>query len=620
MVKKASFWFLGLPRVVKRTLMKISDALIVLLALFVSFASSSSGKWVDNEIHVLTLLFILLPVCAVLIFSAFGLHNVVIRYISIKLLYKVSLSVLLLTAIFITVDRFYDLSGEAFYGPTIFGLCVWVGVSGSRWSVKNFYQFLNSERTERKNVIIYGAGAPGNTLFESLQGSGSFDVRAFVDDDVAFLNAEIAGVKVYPLSAVASLIEKFSIDTILVALPHLSKTELKAISGHFSGFPINVKSIPSLEDLFKGKALHELQDIPVLELLGRNPVSPDCDLMAHSIFNNVVCVTGAGGSIGSEIARQCLLYGASRIVLIDQSEYALYSVEQKLIEMFDMSDTDCEIITCLGSVLDEVWVSKLLENHSVKTVYHAAAYKHVSLVEKNSATAIHNNVFGTRSIALAAKNCGVNRFVLISTDKAVRPKSIMGISKRISELVVQALAEEKPCECVFSIVRFGNVLGSSGSVVPLFTKQIEKGGPVTVTHEDVTRFFMTIEEATSLVIQAGLLAKGGEVFLLDMGEPVRIVDLAKNMICQHGYTIKSEDNPDGDIEIQFTGLRHGEKLFEELLIGSDSSSTGHPKIFYAREEKLPWDGLEKMLEDLKIAVNLNEIDHINRTVALIIKC
>ena len=422
-----------------------------------------------------------------------------------------------------------------------------------------------------------------------------------VPNDPAFWKTTVGGMPVFNPAKIGQVIEAEGVTHVLLALPSASRTDRRRILEQLADHSVHVKTIPSMPELVSGESLEALRDVDPEDLLGREPVPPVESLIASSIENKVVLVSGAGGSIGSEISRQVLRNRPRALVLLEVSEFALYSIEQELLKSALAEGLNVPIYALLGSVLDAERVCRIIDHLDVQTIYHAAAYKHVPMVEHNVFEGIRNNALGTRVIAEAALAAQVERFVLISTDKAVRPTNVMGATKRLAELVLQELAD-RSTTTVFSMVRFGNVLGSSGSVVPLFRHQIEMGGPVTVTHPDITRFFMTIPEAASLVIQAGSMANGGDVFVLDMGEPVKIIDLARRMIQLMGYEIQSEQHPEGDIAIEFSGLRPGEKLYEELLIGANVAGTEHPKIMRAHEESLPAKQLESLLEKIAVAM------------------
>jgi len=465
-------------------------------------------------------------------------------------------------------------------------------------------------------VAIYGAGDAGQQLLASLQVGRLYRVMAFVDDDPLLIGRTVAGLPVYSGRDVGRMIIDTAVAEILLAMPSTSRARRQEILAALQGHAVRVRSIPGIMDLACGKVKHEdLQEVDIADLLGRDPVPPQMSLFQRCIRDKVVMVTGAGGSIGSELCRQIVQSGPTTLVLYEHSEFALYSIHAELEGVIRNRRYPITLVPILGSIRNFERLQEVMRAWRVNTVYHAAAYKHVPMVEYNVAEGILNNVFGTANAAQAAIKCNVENFVLISTDKAVRPTNVMGSTKRLAEMVLQALSREQAprlwdgSQTVnqvnrtrFTMVRFGNVLGSSGSVIPRFREQIRRGGPVTVTHPNITRYFMTIPEAAQLVIQAGAMGKGGDVFVLDMGEPVTISELARNMIKLSGLTVRDRESPHGDIAITFTGLRPGEKLYEELLIGDDPEATVHPKIFRANEACLPWNVLLPILDDLRQAV------------------
>lgn len=471
---------------------------------------------------------------------------------------------------------------------------------GSRYLAR---VFLLPQRalSERERVIVYGAGSAGVELTISLLASGEFLPVAMVDDDPTLHGKKVSGLEVHPPSIVEALIRDTGARRVLLAMPSASHRRRRQVLERLSEFPVHVQTVPGFTDIVSGKArVSDITDVDVIELLGRDPVPPNPRLLGASITGKSVMVTGAGGSIGSELCRQILRQRPSKLVLLELCEPALYEIDKKLRRMAEELDSSCEIVALLGTVNREDRVREALKAFRVKTVYHAAAYKHVQIVEQNLFEGIENNVFGTLHTARAAMDAGVETFVLISTDKAVSPTSIMGATKRFAEMILQA-CNSRNIRTRFCMVRFGNVLESSGSVVPLFREQIRSGGPVTVTHRDVIRYFMTIPEAAQLVIQAAAMARGGDVFVLDMGKPVRIRDLACRMINLMGLTVRDELNPDGDIEIRYVGLRPAEKLYEELLIGCNVTGTDHPRIMRADEQFVPYETLSALIRELEAA-------------------
>ncbi|EOM7568391.1 polysaccharide biosynthesis protein, partial [Shigella sonnei] len=456
-------------------------------------------------------------------------------------------------------------------------------------------------------VLIYGAGESGRQLLPALMQAKEYFPVAFVDDNPRLHKAVIHGVTVYPSDKLSYLVDRYGIKKILLAMPSVSKSQRQKVITRLEHLPCEVLSIPGMVDLVEGRAqISNLKKVSIDDLLGRDPVAPDAKLMAENITGKAVMVTGAGGSIGSELCRQIVRYKPAKLVLFELSEYALYAIEKELSALCDKEVLNVPVIPLLGSVQRQNRLQMVMKSFGIQTVYHAAAYKHVPLVEHNVVEGVRNNVFGTLYCAESAIESGVETFVLISTDKAVRPTNTMGTTKRLAELVLQALSARQS-QTRFCMVRFGNVLGSSGSVVPLFEKQIAQGGPVTLTHRDIIRYFMTIPEASQLVIQAGAMGHGGDVFVLDMGDPVKIYDLAKRMIRLSGLSVRDDKNPDGDIAIEVTGLRPGEKLYEELLIGDSVQGTSHPRIMTANEVMLPWQDLSLLLKELDQACH--DFDH-----------
>lgn len=473
-------------------------------------------------------------------------------------------------------------------------------ICSSRYFARLFLVTTPAKST-REKVIIYGAGAAGAQLAISLQGADEFVPVAMFDDDPILYGKMVKGLMVYPTSEVEAVTAKTGATRVLLAIPAAGHRKRRRVLERLSEFPLHVQTVPDIKDIISGRArVDDIRDVDVKDLLGRDPVPPIPELFDACIKGKNVMVTGAGGSIGSELCRQILNLSPERLVLFDLSEPALYGIDKKLRKIARKKNNTCEIVTLLGSVHHENRIREVMKAFGIQTVYHAAAYKHVPIVEQNLFEGIHNNVFGAFHTVRAAIDSGVESFVLVSTDKAVNPTSVMGATKRFAELVLQAY-NTRQHNTRMCMVRFGNVLESSGSVVPLFREQIRAGGPVTVTHRDIIRYFMTIPEAAQLVIQAGSMARGGDVFVLDMGKPVRIHDLAHRMINLMGLTVRDETNPDGDIEIQYIGLRPAEKLYEELLIGANVTGTEHPRILRADEEFLSFEVLSRLLEELNTA-------------------
>lgn len=489
--------------------------------------------------------------------------------------------------------------------PLIAAILIFLTISGLRFAMRQMFR--RPAQRAKKRVIIYGAGEAGLELLNSLFHGRDYSPAAFVDDNQKLQGMKIGGFRVYPPAQIQQMCDNLGVEAILLAMPTITRKRRQEILDALEDCKLEVKTIPSISDVLNGKAkIAELRDVIPEDLLGRDPVPPNQELLSQNISAKNVMITGAGGSIGSELCRQIIGQNPRSLILYELSEFALYSIEQELCAIAKRLSVSVKIIPLLGCVKDSKRLDAAISGFDVETIYHAAAYKHVPLVEENVVEGIRNNVFGTLALANLARAHSVSDFILISTDKAVRPTNVMGATKRIAELICQAHAQDKSATR-FSMVRFGNVLGSSGSVIPRFRSQIEAGGPVTVTHRDINRYFMTIPEASQLVIQAGAMAKGGDVFVLDMGEPVKIADLAATMVKLHGLTPYFVANPDeidpdqGDIAICFTGLRKGEKLYEELLIGNDPEPTQHPRIMSASEIEMPLAQLTSMLDKLGAA-------------------
>ncbi|QLO14642.1 polysaccharide biosynthesis protein [Citrobacter freundii] len=581
---------LSLPRNIKRIIMVAIDFVLLLIAFWGAFwvRMDVSAPYTSYEHWKLLACLIIITVY---IFARMGLYRTVLRYVTAKIFITVLLGLCVSTLLLITLSYFFDIFLPRAI-PIIYFTFSLLFICGSRLFFRMLLTYAVRGRTP---VIIYGAGASGRQLLTALRQVDEYFPVAFIDDNPILNKVVIHGVTVYSRKNIDKLVSRYGIKKILLAMPSISIEKRKEVITYLENFPCEVLSIPGMVDLVEGKAqIMALKKVSIDDLLGREPVSPDAELLAKNIRNKVVMVTGAGGSIGSEICRQIIQQQPKILILFEVSEFALYSIEK---ELTLLAHSEVVIIPLMGSVQKLNRLETIMRVFNVDTVYHAAAYKHVPLVEYNVVEGVRNNIFGTLYCAQAAISCHVETFILVSTDKAVRPTNTMGATKRVAELVLQALAQEQSTTC-FSMVRFGNVLVSSGSVVPLFEKQIEQGGPVTLTHKDIIRYFMTIPEASQLVIQAGAMAKGGDVFVLDMGDPVRIYDLATRMIRLCGFKIRDELNPDGDIEISITGLRPGEKLYEELLIGEQVFGTSHPRIMTAHEDMLCWTELEGYLKQM----------------------
>ncbi|HFE38477.1 MAG TPA: polysaccharide biosynthesis protein, partial [Gammaproteobacteria bacterium] len=576
----------------------LMDTVLLPFALFAALFLRYEQFWPNiQNIH---WLFLAAPITALPIFIRLGLYRAILRYMGTKAVFSIIRGVTIATAVLFVISAITNIN----ITWSVFGI-YWaiavVYIGGSRLILQDLFQTRQKSRLVRDRVVIYGAGSAGIQLATGLFSSQEFVVVAFVDDKSELQGNFIHGIRVYAPAALLTLISNENVSQILLAIPSAPRNVRRKILQDLEPLPVHIKTIPGTVDLIEQRAeVSDIREVDIEDLLGRDPVPPHKNLLDPCIKNKSVMVTGAGGSIGSELCRQIIKLKPTRLVLFEKSEYNLYSIEQELrqIQKQTKHSTPVEIIPILGSITHKKRVTSVLQGFQINTVYHAAAYKHVPLVEQNPIEGIRNNIFGTLAIAEAASACNVETFVLVSTDKAVRPTNVMGATKRIAELILQGLARQQNSSTTFCIVRFGNVLASSGSVVPLFRKQIARGGPVTVTHPDINRYFMTIPEASQLVLQTGALAKGGDVFVLDMGEPIKILDLAKKMINLSGLSIKDDNNPNGDIEISYSGLRPGEKLYEELLIDDNAQQTKHKLIMRAEEMELPWPILKEILNKL----------------------
>lgn len=597
---------LALPRVAKRLIALSVDLALCVLTVWLAYylrlgefvALSGSMLWaVGASIGI-----------ALPIFIVSGLYRAIFRYSGWPALLAVARATGIYGLLYASIFTAIGVAGVprtvGIIQPILLLLFVGASRAFARLWLGDQYQSI-LRRAARPKVLIYGAGGAGRQLAAALANSHEMQVAGFLDDDDRLHGHVLNGQPIYNPADLLNLVGTLGIGHVLLAMPSIGRKRRNEILSHITSARVTVRTLPSLSDLAQGRvSVSDLQELDIDDLLGREPVAPNHILLARNILGKVVMVTGAGGSIGSELCRQILSVGPSTLLLIEQSEFALYGIHQELEEK--LAGGAVKLVPLLASVQDADRMHEIMSTWRPETVYHAAAYKHVPLVEHNPAEGVKNNVLGTLNTARAAMENGVTDFVLISTDKAVRPTNIMGASKRLAEMVLQALAANEP-GTKFTMVRFGNVLGSSGSVVPRFRQQIRDGGPITLTHPEITRYFMTIPEAAQLVIQAGAMAKGGDVFVLDMGESVRIMDLARRMVELSGLTVRDEDHPDGDIEIEITGLRPGEKLYEELLIGDNPKPTNHSRIMKAHEELLPWAELEPRLQALDMALNVNDI-------------
>lgn len=604
MLVKKHFLFIYLKKILrlsrpkKRFLSVTIDVIFITLSFYLAFWArlGRSISLLDSNY----ILIVLGTTCiTIYAFTRLGLYRAILRYLTFHALAVVSIGTVI-SAVSVAVLAFYFDASIPRSVPIIYAAFLCLLCGGARLIVKVLVTQVNKKGS--KPVLIYGAGSAGRQLAIALRNSDTHKVVGFVDEDKTLTGTILMGLTVYYVQSIDKLVRKHKVQQILLAIPSATRARRKSILDSLVNLPAEVLTVPDMKDIIDGKAkIDELKDVAIDDLLGRDSVVPHQILMEANIKNKIVMVTGAGGSIGSELCRQIVRQKPKVLVLFELSEFGLYQIDRELKQLMEAEELHVEIIPLLGSVQRINRLVVTMKSFKVQTVYHAAAYKHVPLVEYNVVEGVRNNVFGTYYAAQAAIEAGVESFVLISTDKAVRPTNVMGTTKRMAELGLQALAEQENRKAKgtrFCMVRFGNVLGSSGSVVPLFKRQIEAGGPITVTHPDIIRYFMTIPEAAQLVIQAGAMGKGGDVFVLDMGEPVRITDLAVNLIQLSGLEVKDEQHPYGDIAIEFTGLRPGEKLYEELLIGDNVQKTAHERIMTANERYLPLAEFEQHLNEL----------------------
>ncbi|GAB6040558.1 polysaccharide biosynthesis protein [Endothiovibrio diazotrophicus] len=587
----------GFPRTVKRLIMVAADLLLIPFALW-SAVVLRLGEF-SPDVRSFAVLFLIAPVVTVPVFSALGLYRAIVRFMGSQAVAAVFKGAAVSAMAIASITLILGVQGVPRSVFFIYGGCLVLYVGGSRYLVRRYFDLLRTAPLSRVGVAIYGAGHSGRQLATALANEKVYKVAAFIDDNPALHGSSINGIRIYHPAELKSLIGEWRIQQVLLAMPSISRGARRSIVDRLEPLPVLVRTIPGVGELMSGEvSVEQLRDVDIEDLLGRDTVAADSGLPGAFISGKSVMVSGAGGSIGAELCRQIVRLGPARLVLMEISEFALYQVERELLQLIGGDGLDVEIVPLLGTVVDQRRMEEVMRVFEVSTVYHAAAYKHVPLVEHNVIEGVRNNIFGTLSAAQAAKAAGVELFVLISTDKAVRPTNVMGCTKRFAELILQGLSEESS-GMRLCMVRFGNVLGSSGSVVPLFRNQIRRGGPVTVTHPEIVRYFMTIAEAVELVLQAGSMSQGGEVFLLDMGEPVKILDLARRMIHLMGFEVLDESNPGGDIAIQFTGLRPGEKLYEELLIGDNVAGTAHPRIMRGLEAMIPNKELNRRIETLR---------------------
>ena len=612
---------LALPRNSKRLVVMVLDLVLALISVWLAFylRIDQLGMPENKQIFV----YVISPALAIPIFIKFGLYRAIFRYTGMAALAATAKAIGVYSILFFLTLIFFKWNGVPRSIGLIQPLLFLILVGGSRAMARFWLAGLSvKSRHSVGRLLIYGAGEAGVQTATALSVSRQYSLQGFVDDDTAKVGGSINGVDIISPQSVADAVERLGITDILLAIPSLGRTQRNDIIATLRNLPVHVRTLPGMGDLAAGRVtVQDFQELDVEDLLGRAPVPPDRSLLARNLAGKVVLVTGAGGSIGGELCRQIILERPSQLVLVEHNEFGLYSIHSELFGLCKELGLPVDVVPLLASVANFVRLKEICQLYRPATVYHAAAYKHVPLVESNPSEGVLNNVFGTLNIARAAMESQASHFVLISTDKAVRPTNVMGATKRMAELVLQAMSSCRSLQfnlpdgtqspviknaTTFSMVRFGNVLDSSGSVVPLFRKQLLSGGPITVTHADVTRYFMTIPEAAQLVLQAGAMAEGGDVFVLDMGEPVKILDLAKRMAQLSGQTICDENNPNGDIEIAMTGLRPGEKLYEELLIGNNPQPTTHQKIMKAHEDSVPWPELAPLLVTLRQTATQND--------------
>ncbi|MDH0646289.1 polysaccharide biosynthesis protein [Pseudomonas sp. GD03858] len=631
-------FLLGLPRAKKRMIQVLADVVLVWMAMWLAFVVrlgfAESIELAQDHLW----LFACAPLVSIPLFIRFGMYRAVMRYFGNDALMVIAKAVTL-SALILGLIVYWSANHQYLVPRSVIFNYWWLSlvlIGGLRLAMRQYFLgdwFAAAQHIPFSNrddgllkVVIYGAGSAGNQLVAALRMGKMMRPVAFIDDDSSIAGRVIAGLHVYKPRQIQRMIEETGAEELLLAVPSISRTRRREILGLLEGYPLHVRSVPSFMDLASGRVkVDDLQEVDIADLLGRDAVPAQADLLEHCVKGKTVMVTGAGGSIGSELCRQILALKPSTLLLLEHGEFNLYSILSELEACAQRTSSPVRILPILGSVRNPAQLFDVMSAWRVDTVYHAAAYKHVPLVEHNVAEGVLNNVMGTLNAAQAALQAGVSNFVLISTDKAVRPTNVMGSTKRLAEMVLQALSREQapvlfndPANVSrvnktrFTMVRFGNVLGSSGSVIPLFHQQIKAGGPLTVTHPKITRYFMTIPEAAQLVIQAGSMGQGGDVFVLDMGEPVRIVELAEKMIHLSGLSVRSEHNPHGDIAIEFSGLRPGEKLYEELLIGDNVVSTRHPMIMSAQEDYLAWERLKERLGSLLKAIAADDYNQVRQ--------
>lgn len=592
-----AYWLLQRSRSAKVILSLSTDALIVPFALWLAFALKFDSWFEGFSRH--PGLYVGVAISAVVTMATCGLYRAVLRYVDLRMLAPAIVGTLVSTLVLYVLGEMIGRRPLPLSLLAIYALICWSGMTG----VRVVMRWLLSPRTARREpVVIYGAGEAGAELAKALVSGDKYELVAYVDEKRSMCGTTVCGVSVVTPEQLEGVLQESGVKRVLLAIPSASRARRARVIRKLEAMGVHIQTVPNLEDIVAGNArIDELREVDVNDLLGRDVVPPNQLLLNACVRGKSVLVTGAGGSIGSELCRQILRGRPKRLCVFEMSEHALYQIDLELRAIAAADELEVELIALLGNAHHGDRMLDVMRTYDVQTVYHAAAYKHVPIVEQNMIEGLHNNLISAWYTAEAALTCGVETFVLISTDKAVNPTNVMGATKRLAELVLQGL-QQRSSKTRFCMVRFGNVLESSGSVVPLFREQIRRGGPVTVTHPEVVRYFMTIPEAAQLVIQAGAMGLGGDVFVLDMGQPVRIYDLARRMIHLSGLTLRDENNPDGDIEIKITGLRPAEKLYEELLIGCNVTGTEHPMIMRAMEHSLPWDQLHEMLNEIMVAM------------------
>jgi len=625
-IKKFLNHIFSLHRYSKRLIAIITDASLCFLSTWIAFIIRSE-YWLalNPEIEVLILYenfnfnsVLLSAIIAIPVFWLFGLYRTIFRYTGFSILFTILMSSCIYGILYFSIGV-YIIEGIprpiGFFQPLLLFFAILSSRLGIKYIFSRNYNF--KKLFNKKKVLIYGAGDAGRQLLTALENSSEFKVIGFLDDNSQLQRQILLGQTIYSPSSLERLIKTKNVSTIFLALPTIDRVKRNQIIKQLNKHKLIVKTLPSISEIVDGRiTISDIKDLNIDDLLDREQVAPDNKLLNKNINSKTVVVTGAGGSIGSELCRQIVKLRPNKLILLELNEFVLYKVFEELTFL----NKNLKIIPLLVNIQDQMKIETIFETFEVDTVYHAAAYKHVSLVEENICEGVKNNVFGTLAIAKASTNKKVSNLVFISSDKAVRPTNIMGASKRLSELCMQAVCNDaKDINTNFSIVRFGNVLESSGSVIPKFKKQIKEGGPVTLTHKDVTRYFMTITEAAQLVIQAGSMGKYSEVFVLDMGKSIKIIDLIKKMINLSGFTIRDDKNPTGDIKIKIIGLRPGEKLYEELLIGDDPQKTNHPKIKKANDPFIPFAQLESELNNLKSLLDENSVNEVKNHLEKLLK-